>query len=70
MLGLLGRVRRVEGLDPVEPHVAHEALDQIAHLLGVLDVPVRVGDHGEFAARLLDEIRAKAPIAAAGRGAA
>ncbi len=27
-------------------------------------------DHGEFAARLLDEIRAKAPIAAAGRGAA
>ena len=47
VLGLLGGVRRVEGLDPVEADVAHQALDQVAHLLGVLDVPVGVGDDGD-----------------------
>ena len=55
MLGLLGGVRRVEGLDPVEADVADQALDQVAHLLGVLDVPVGVGDDGD-AAGVVDDL--------------
>ena len=55
MLGLLGGVRRVEGLDPVEPDVADEALDQVANLLGVLHVPVGMGDDGD-AAGVVDQL--------------
>ena len=53
--GLLGGVRRVEGLDPVEADVADEALDQVADLLGILDVPVGMGDDGD-AAGLVDQL--------------
>ena len=34
VLGLVRRVRRVEGLDPVEPHIAHQALHEVADLIG------------------------------------
>jgi hypothetical protein len=47
VLRLLGRVRRIEALDPVEPDVAHEALDQVAHLTRVVHVPVGMGNHGD-----------------------
>ena len=47
MPGLLRGVRRVEGLDPVEADVADEALDQVANLVGILDVPVGMGDDGD-----------------------
>ena len=55
VLRLLLGVRRVEGLDPVEADVADEALDQVADLLGLGDVPVGMGDDGD-AAGLVDQL--------------
>ena len=55
VLGLRGRVWRIEGLDPVEADVADQALDQVADLLRVLDVPVGVGDDRD-PARLVDQV--------------
>ena len=45
--GLGRRVRRVEALDPVELDIADEALHQVADLVGILNVPVGMGDHGD-----------------------
>ena len=40
---------------PVEADVAHEALDQVADLIGLRDVPVRMRDDG-LAARVVDQL--------------
>ena len=58
-------MRRVEGLDPVEADVAHEALDQIADLVGVLDVPIGMGDDGDAAGVVdqLDRLLGARPLA-------
>src|SRR6478672_9930749 len=49
--GLRLRVRRVEGLDAVQPDVALEAGDQVPHLAGLGDVPVGMRDDGHAAGR-------------------
>jgi hypothetical protein len=51
--GVLGVVGRVEGLDAVEPE-RREAVDGLEHRLGRVEVPERMGPHGD-APGLVDE---------------